>query len=502
MSSKVAVLVVEDEEIARKAMELMLKYNCPNVEQVMVAANGIEALELFRREQVDIVLMDINLPGANGLETIRQMKMISNRARYVIVSAYNKFEYAQEAIRQDIVDFLVKPIQLDDLREVIAKLAEEIAEIRNKSQHVELQKEKFQTIRPLLENDLIYGVASVRENISIPDVFDFLQMSPVSGCVAVVAGELCTIQFLQNIRKRLRIMGLECLGDMLNDLGVLVILSDHLIQPQQLREILLYLLNTIAEGHIHMGIGKITDPDENLKSSFHQASFAVQYAESKNKSLMFFSELRDSEVPEMVNVQTVATVIAGKICEGEELEIPSLLDAFFNALQVSMIEEDVISNANCLYSLVVAEVLENGISAELFEIKKMRKCLNAAAIKGLMLADFMGAAELQQTPARTLQSIHSAIHLIHTQYMNNISLESVAKKINYTPYYLSRLFKKHTGSTFTEYLSNYRIEQSKKLIREGELSMKEIAASVGFNSQGYFTKIFKKHTGISPSEFK
>ena len=127
---------------------------------------------------------------------------------------------------------------------------------------------------------------------------------------------------------------------------------------------------------------------------------------------------------------------------------------------------------------------------------------NVASIKALMLADFVAAAEIQQVSTGISPNIHSVLYIIHTQYMKNITLESVAKQMNYTPYYLSRLFKKHTGNTFTEYLSNYRIEQSKKLIREGKMSIKEIAAAVGFNSQGYFAKIFKKYTGVSPGEFK
>ena len=74
--------------------------------------------------------------------------------------------------------------------------------------------------------------------------------------------------------------------------------------------------------------------------------------------------------------------------------------------------------------------------------------------------------------------------------------------MNYTPYYLSRIFKKYTGTTFSEYLTNYRIEQAKKLLGEGKLSVKEIAYATGFNSQGYFSKIFKKYAGVSPSDFK
>lgn len=502
MNSNITVLVVEDEKIARESEEMMLKYSCSGVGRVISASNSIEALKLFQQESPDIVLMDINLPGGNGLDVIRQMKILSDQARYVIVSAYNKFEYAQEAIRQDIVDFLVKPIQVEDLQRVLAGLITEIEARQTQSRHAELQKEKFQTIRPLLENDLICALASLRENISIAGILDFLQMSPVSGAVAVIRGEACTPHFLQNIMKRIQIMGLKCLGGMLGSMGVLVILGETIIQSRQLHEILVYLFHTSAEGQICGSVGKITEPDENLKSSFHQAVFAAQYAEREGRQLLFFDELKNLELPDLMNLQAVSAAITEKIRIGEEQELLARIDSFFGAVQVSLSEEEAAAQARDLYFLVLSELMEQGFSSELFETKKVRKCRSCALLRELMQTDFVAAAELQQISEQGSPGIQGALRIIHAQYMKNITLESVAKEINYTPYYLSRIFKKCTGKTFTEYLSSYRIERSKQLIRDGKLSIKEIAASVGFNSQGYFAKVFKKYTGVSPGEFE
>lgn len=504
MSSKVTVLVVEDEEIERQAVEIMLKYNCQEVDTVLSAANGIEALEVFRQERPDIVLMDINLPGANGLEVIRQMKLISAQSRYVILSAYNKFEYAQEAIRLDIVDFLIKPIQSADLQNLILKMAKEISEASAMSQHAKNQMEKYQTIRPLLENDCVYTVASLREATPISTIFDFLQMELASGCVMVARGDSCTLQFIQTIRKRLQIMELECLGDMINELCVLVVLSKKQMQTRQLKDILNYIFNTLPMTNAYVGVGTITEPDDNLKRSFNQAVFAMQYAEHKEITTVFFEELKNSETPELLNIQAEAAEISRRIFAGDEQEILSLLDVFFTTMQLNMTKEEIISNANWLYSSVTSELMEAGIPSVLFETKKMRKCQDVTEMKNLMITNLTAIAETQkeQMPAKGSQSIHAVLRIIHTQYMKNITMESVARQMNYTPYYLSRIFKKHTGGTFSEYLNTFRIEQAKKMIREGELSIKEIASATGFNSQGYFAKIFKKYTGVSPSDFQ
>lgn len=503
MSNKVTVLVVEDEEIERQAVEIMLKYNCQEIGNVVSAANGIEALELFQREQPDIVLMDINLPGANGLEVIRQMKLISESARYVILSAYNRFEYAQEAIRLDIVDFLIKPIQSSDLQKLISKMSEEISQASAMTLHAKNQIEKYRTIRPLLENDCVYTVASMREGTSISTIFDFLQMEIASGCVLVARGDSCTLQYVQTMKKRLQVMEIECLGDMIHELCVFILLSKKIMQERQLKDILNYIFSTLPAMKACVGIGNITEPDDNLILSFNQAIFAMQYAEHKEKTVVFFEELRNSETPEMLNIQAEATEISRQVFSGDEQNIVSLLEVFFTTMQLSMTKDEIISNVGLLYSLVTSELMESGIPAVLFESKKVRKCQNVVEMKELIISNLTAIAETQREdmPAKGAQSIHAVLRIIHMQYMKNITMESVAGQMNYTPYYLSRVFKKYTGCTFSEYLSNYRIEQAKKLIREGKLSIKEIASATGFNSQGYFAKIFKKYTGVSPSDF-
>ena len=183
MNRKLRILIVEDEEIERKVLEMMLKYNRQDIEELLFAENGIEALSLFQDKIPDIVLMDINLPGINGLETIRQMQLMHTGVRFVILSAYNLFSYAQEAIRLNVFDFLIKPIQLEEIQKIISRLSREIQQQEESLKTYTKQTEKLKTIRPLLESDCIYSIASMHSNTSITTIFDFLQMPISSGYV-------------------------------------------------------------------------------------------------------------------------------------------------------------------------------------------------------------------------------------------------------------------------------------------------------------------------------
>lgn len=186
MSSKYRILIVEDEEIECSALAVMLKYNRQDIQEIRTAANGIEALEIYRTFAPDIVLMDINLPGVNGLNVIRQMQMLKQNAYFVIVSAHSQFSYAQEAMRLDVTDFLVKPIRLEDINRVMNELVQQISHKRTQNETALRQQEKIEAIRPILERDCVLSVASMRSNTPIATIFDFMQIPVTFGFVFTV----------------------------------------------------------------------------------------------------------------------------------------------------------------------------------------------------------------------------------------------------------------------------------------------------------------------------
>lgn len=108
----------------------------------------------------------------------------------------------------------------------------------------------------------------------------------------------------------------------------------------------------------------------------------------------------------------------------------------------------------------------------------------------------------EETGLQPNQIVRKAIQIVKNRFREDITLDNVAEELNISLFYLSKLFRKHTGTNFTEYLTQIRAEHSKKLLEAGELSVKEVAYAVGFNSQSYFSKVFKKYTGTAPSDYK
>ena len=129
---------------------------------------------------------------------------------------------------------------------------------------------------------------------------------------------------------------------------------------------------------------------------------------------------------------------------------------------------------------------------------------NMNALKEMLLSSFREMADVQSgsETLKGIQAVEAAKKTIRERYKSSLTLEDIAREQNYSFYHLGRLFKKRTGYSFSEYLTRIRLENAKKLLLSEDNSVKEVAYKVGFHSQGYFAKVFKKYTNIAPSEWR
>ena len=149
-SRRLKILVVEDEDIEREALVLMLR--CTRFQPyVQQAGNGISALDIYRAFIPDLVLMDINLPGIDGINTIQQMKQIHPGSVFVIVTAYDRFDYAKTAIRLEVMDYLLKPIHVAEVERILQETEKTLhqKEVINAENNKQSLKDK--TLFPILE---------------------------------------------------------------------------------------------------------------------------------------------------------------------------------------------------------------------------------------------------------------------------------------------------------------------------------------------------------------
>ena len=505
MNKTYRVLIVEDEEIESKALTMMLRYNRKDIGEIETAANGVQALEIYKTFSPDIVLMDINLPGINGLEVIRQMQYLPGNFSAVIVSAHSQFAYAREAMRLGVQDFLIKPIQLEDINRVLDEVIRQIEKKQSHQDIVQYQRARMAEIRPILERDCILSIASLRSDTPLASLFDFMQIHITSGFVFVVRGEGIGNPVLREIKARIHNMGMSCIGEIINGICVCVALSDRKISAAEIQEVMQLLAKRLQlQKHgCHLGVGTPADSADDLRRSYEQA-IVNNYAEEKRSPGNATAAAPGEPLPNVLSSVTEEAVkIVRSIRAGNAAGLTTQVKSFFSSFQEAASYRQLQEAAYWLYIMVIGNFPEYASDVKPLTSARIFATQDAVALCNTLTEAFMSLIELQDDVgnAQPNQIVAKAMHIVKHRFQEDLTLDSVAEELNISLFYLSKLFRKNKGISFTEYLTQVRLEHAKKLLEEGQKCVKEVAYATGFNSQSYFSKVFKKYTGKSPSEY-
>lgn len=344
------VLLVDDEEIERKILCFILQNSCLPITIVGEAASGREALDKVHLTRPDLIIMDIKMPGIDGIEATRQIKALYPTIEVIILTAYSKFSYSQQAIKAQATDYLLKPIQPQQLIEAV-KLA-----------------------------------------------LDRLSLKKFQPCPAI-------------------------------DL-------------------------TGLEEQVKTG---------NLKEGKRQLALLLELLEL--------------------------------LATSKHIPLTALLNSFALRLMVIVIQIALSAGAD------PAEVtlIENDLAQDLSHVSSLEDVKSWGEI---MLEKCIGLLGSNQQFNQGQVLVRKAMDYIESNYANNISLNIVASHVHLSPAYLSRIFNKKTGSGLSEYLAQVRLKNAKQQLRMSIATIDQIAAATGFNSSSYFSAIFKKNEGITPSEYR
>ncbi|HEY3366738.1 MAG TPA: response regulator [Symbiobacteriaceae bacterium] len=184
------ILVADDEPIEREALRVLVQRYVPGVEVVGEAGSGRQAVEMAEMLRPDVIFMDITMPGLSGLEALREIRERSPSIRCLIVSAYDHFHFAREALRLGAVDYLLKPVKQNQMVEVLDRLAKEISQERQRRQDELVRKEHLRQLRPLAEGDLVSLLEQGQVTNRTKDLLAMLDLRFEAGlCMVVGVGE-------------------------------------------------------------------------------------------------------------------------------------------------------------------------------------------------------------------------------------------------------------------------------------------------------------------------
>lgn len=510
------ILLTDDEQIVIDSLTMILSKNFEGQIALFSASSGAKALEIARSGGIDIIFMDIHMPGMNGLETISLIKQINPNIAIIILSAYDQFQYAQEALNLGAFKYLTKPVN----RNLIVQTARDAMNLvdneRGKlTDSIELHQ-KLSVVSTMVESDFIYSCVF---NNNATDFSEYLNYFGIEGlpyffaCVEI-SGVSNDKRYDVYVKVR-DVLSSKCrcvTGSFMGDrIGVFFPLAQN-ENPGELIKEIYTLLATKISGKVKIGASKIERDIKNAQGAYNEAASSLAKipddggiflcAEENSPSEKNFSE---SSLLEKSLSKLIAAVKAGNAL-GARQASKDYFDSLKAARQGQM---DKIKGG--LFETLVKErsaasqanpnFKDDGASSEFAFFAQTNNLDELEKYFSERSVECASAASLSKNGEEN-PIVQKARSYIDGHLKELPSLEGLAEIMGVSPFYLSKLFKEQTGETYINYVTSARLEKAKKLLADGALIIKEISADIGYNDQNYFSKLFRQKYGETPSEYR
>lgn len=499
------VLIIDDEPYLREGLKHIVDWTGNGFEICGEAQDGDEGYSKILELNPDIILLDIQMPGKLGLEILKDARKNGIEGKFIIISGYSNFKYAKEAIKYGVKEYLLKPIDEDELLEIALKLKKEIEE-ENKRKN-----SKNKNKQALLE----YVLGQMILNKDVKEYQEIIEdLKDASIQVALISNSLNQHNFdnvlkieeiiLKNIEEKENI-DLIKLGD-----RIALVIRD--INPNYAYKILTKVKESLDEtlgSNNFIALGEEVDSVNDAYLSYRSAKqmtnnkflFNKQEVASKlntNKKRLEI-DLSEREILEGAYIYTEIGQV-DKIKEYIEILEGLIINRNHQENEIKMIItkslldfEDKIEKD---YSLSSKDV---NISDVL--IDEIHKEDNLHDLTQTLLKVLIDISKKISTNSSNT-SIKRVVKYVETNYYKDLKLEGLAEIFSYNSAYLGKIFKSYTGESFNTYLDKIRIAEGKKLLVKNNLKVYEVCNLIGYKNIDYFHSKFKKYVGISPLNYK
>lgn len=513
------IMIADDEESIREGVAHLIRQRCPRWEVDASSRDGLEALARAKEILPHAVLTDISMPHMNGLDFLENLMGVLPEAKLLVLSGYDQFEYAVQALRLGVSDYLLKPLDADKLVSLLDNFAAELDEKNRRQEQVRYLHSRAETASWLELKT--YFRAAIR-GVPLP--------APTEEMARYAAGGSFCCVLCNGMKDRLEL--LEAMLDQRMEAPIRRVLLP-LEPPAELAIVfwvpreedpsffltLNHVLGSIAveckrtlELEVRFFIGHICGTPQRLKHSYWRALKARDYAFPEDtapvtsyEDVLESSLLPCKQIPEQLQKDIPAAVTCGNRA------------AFFQSCQdlFAWFRQENIRDATymrmCILSLCYAILYGNREFGTMsyYEFTNFQTEVMAAGSLEELRTHFENFVRLlwlrQQDrirpPRRTLAE--RVEEIVRTQLSNmDFSLDDVAARLFISPNYLRQLFKQETGQTFTEFLTAQRMHRAKMLLGIPKMRVSDAAEQCGYADSRYFSVCFKKFWHMTPSEYQ
>jgi two-component system, response regulator YesN len=527
------LMIVEDEPLIRAGLVKYFNWKELGFTSIIDAENGLDAIEMALTYQPDLIMTDIRMPKMSGLELIEQLRPVLPDCLFVILSGYEDFTYAKQAIQLGVTAYLIKPLQFEQSMETIMECVmkmkakrqerlklEEINKVLDES--VQLKQEKF--VKDLMEQDY-----SNQDWKRFCELYDF----PIEkGRFLAVIFTLNQPKKLANSRVEEQLKSIytawsQSSVDIVNchwssfssgpKIYFLVAANESESLTKFVRIVTDRVLKNVSEGNVYCGVGPEVTNHLKMKESKLLAEKAINYRFfTKDKHLFTFSELANVKGYPFQLSEQEKRILIQAIEKADQHEIKNLLKQF---------EQEVNNHASQATPDKLFAFIQEIIGVCLRFVHKhgidLNEIYHTKLFSFSFLDDFSTLAQLFDWLGDFIFTIGTNYHglTVHSAHAENrifsqiesyiienidrdISLSMVANVFFYNATYLSRLFKTKLNKNYTTFVSEIRINYAKECLKEPSIAVSEVGMMCGYQSYKHFIKTFKGLTGFTPTDYR
>jgi len=521
------LLIVDDEQIVIDSIRFIVEKNFDNIVVVGGAKSGKDAIEMAEIFKPDIVFMDIKMSSIDGIEAIKEIRKRLKDVIVVIITAYDYFSYAREAVNMNVLEYILKPVSKEKIVESLNRALEVLDQKRQNIQREIEMVDKFKKIVPYLESQFIYSFLLENEaynNLSFyEEVFGMnlgygyiillkIEEGPFSseGNIKYSIKKYDNFNFAREILKG----HLNCLVGNINLNRIIAYVpvpkdEEYLIRNKAI-EISDKVKKELEDRYLiscRIGIGRPYDI-ENFLKSYEEADKALKM-KGKERIVHFSDIVAHGELYDDYPLNKEKILIE-KVVLGDETAVELIFGEIFDWM-IYKYGGDYNRIKNRLFELMVVLLrflsmhgFEN-VMAEQEKFKNIIENSNAKTLKVNFVDNLIKIIfKMKKLRNENInKTIREVMDYIEKNYDKEITLDDIAKKVNLSYHYFSKFFKEETGRNFSDYLMEIRIEKAKEFLKDDpSLNIKEVSYMVGYRDPNYFSKIFKKIVGVKPTEYR
>lgn len=497
------VMLVDDERLIIQGLLNIIKWTDIGLEVTQTADNAISAIEMFEENPVDIIITDINMPKVTGLELIRKIKDIDEHVKFIILSGYDEFSYAKTAIKYGVENYILKPINEDELEEALIKIIntmngekEKQGRLLHKNRKLiqfingNIDKSELSKIQQVINiglDERRYTVSSItinqRENEESSNINDIIEKNTYGKCEIILNydGQVIIINPWNEDNTKEEVM------------NYFYFIKDKLSEE--------------LKTDIFIAVGDLVDSIDKLKESYSVSQKLKKYILTEGPNVCLCKE-------DIINIKE------NKRSFSKEIEVINKLIIEKNSgkLRDYIIElfDDCKLTPKNIYDLSIKIILLTDKISEEFKIdnKYSKESLSNTIVeicnestrdnvKAFLISEleelqsFMNINTIKYTPV-----VQQIINIVNERYYEELSLKTLAQQYNINSSYLGQVFAKEIGLSFSEYLNSTKNMKAKDLILNTNMKINDIAKAVGYSDTSYFYRKFKKCYGVCPSTLR